>query len=70
MTNYDRVMSEMTPGKLAVIILAGNNMAVMSSQCLVCSYQEELLREGYCPGSCREGIEKWLNQEEEKDGAD
>lgn len=58
MTNYEKIMNGMTPELLGKILDA------VGAPCVMCAYQEELLREGYCPGSCREGIEKWLNQEE------
>lgn len=50
MTNYEKIMSEMTPEKLAEI---------MVYPCLMCVCREQT----YCKFRCQEGIEKWLNQE-------
>lgn len=55
-TNYEKLMNEMTPGKLAEIT---------DNQCLVCVCRKQT----HCKFSCREGIEKWLKQEA-KDAAD
>ena len=52
MTNYERIMSEMTPEKLADGI---------ANACCMCAYREETR----CGFRCTEGIEKWLNQEAE-----
>lgn len=53
MTNYEKIMNDMTPEKLAEIIDEVKN------PCLMCVYLEQT----YCKFRCREGIEKWLNQE-------
>ena len=53
MTNYEKIMSEMTVEKLAEII---------AKPCLTCAYQEK----EDCLFQCIEGIEKWLKQEETK----
>lgn len=57
MTNYEKVMNEMTPEKLAEII---------ANPCLTCAYREK----EDCLFQCIEGIEKWLKHEEEKDETD
>ena len=61
MTNYEKIMSEMTPEKLTEIIFDG-----IANSCCMCAYRDKQ-RCGFC---CTEGIEKWMKQEEEKDGAD
>lgn len=60
MTNYERIMSEMTVEKLAEMI----NDGIIS--CEYCALREKEL----CEWNCHTGIEQWLKQEEEKDGAD
>lgn len=60
MTNYEIVMRDMTPEKLAELI-ADNGHNV----CLCCAYKEE----DKCGCNCLHGIEKWLKQEA-KDAAD
>ncbi len=50
MTNYERIVSEMTPEKLAEII---------AKPCLTCAYRDETR----CGFRCTEGIEEWMNQE-------
>ncbi|WP_154502484.1 hypothetical protein [Stecheria intestinalis] len=57
MTNYERIMNEMTP-EMFVEILDG-----MTNPCLMCSYRKQ----AHCPRRCQEGIEKWLNQETDND---
>ena len=54
MTNYDRVMSEMTPEKLTGFIFGG-----IANACCMCAYRDETR----CGFRCTEGIEKWLKQE-------
>lgn len=56
MTNYDRVMSEMTPEKLTEIIFDG-----IANSCCMCAYRDKQR----CGFHCLDGIEKWLNQEAE-----
>ena len=56
MTNYERIMSEMTPEKLAEIIFDG-----IANACCMCAYRDKQR----CGFRCTEGIEKWLNQEAE-----
>ena len=60
MTNYKKIMNEMTVKKLAEIIDGVTN------PCLMCAYHKKT----YCMAKCTEGIEKWLNQEEKEDAAD
>ena len=52
MTNYEKIMRDMTPEKLA---------EQATNPCLMCVYREQT----DCKFRCREGIEKWLNQEAE-----
>ena len=54
MTNYEKIMSEMTPEKLTVFIFGG-----IANACCMCAYRDETR----CGFRCTEGIEKWLNQE-------
>ena len=51
----------MTPEKLAEIIFDG-----IANACCMCAYRDKQR----CGFRCTEGIEEWMNQEEEKDGAD
>lgn len=53
MTNYEKIMSEMTP-EMFVEILDGT-----TNPCLMCVYREQT----DCKFRCLEGIEKWLKQE-------
>lgn len=53
MTNYEKIMNDMTPEKLAEIIDGVTN------ECLMCAYHKKT----YCMAQCSEGIERWLNQE-------
>ncbi len=53
MTNYEKIMSEMTVEKLAEMIDAG------ITACAHCALREKEL----CGGHCHDGIEKWLKQE-------
>lgn len=53
MTNYEKIMSEMTP-EMFVEILSG-----AANPCLMCSYRKQ----AHCPCRCQEGIKKWLKQE-------
>ena len=62
MTNYDKIMEEMTAEDMAEL-LTGNFSK--SNTCLMCAYRDETR----CGFRCTEGIEKWLNQEVE-DAAD
>lgn len=60
MTNYEKVMSEMTIEKLANLI----DMFMLDKSCDFCAYYMNLNR--VC-GVCRDGIEEWLKQDA-KDG--
>jgi hypothetical protein len=53
MTNYEKIMSEMTVEKLAEMINDGINA------CTYCALREKEL----CGGHCHTGIELWLKQE-------
>lgn len=55
MTNYEKIMSEMTVEKLAGI-LSG-----VAYSCLTCAYREKK----DCLFRCIDGIEEWLKQEAE-----
>ena len=57
MTNYEKVMNEMTPEKLADMIDHG------TASCLMCTYRNK----SNCSFHCRDGIEEWLNQEADND---
>lgn len=59
MTNYEKIMSEMTVEKLAEMI----NDGIIS--CEYCALKEKEL----CGWDCHNGIEEWLKQEA-KDEAD
>ena len=57
MTNYEKIMNDMTPEKLAEL-LTGNSER---NTCLMCAYRN-IAR---CAFQCLDGIEKWLKKEEE-----
>ena len=59
MTNYEKIMTDMTPEKLAEIIDGVTN------PCLTCAYREKK----DCLFRCIDGIEEWMKQEE-KDETD
>lgn len=59
MTNYEKIMNEMTAEKLAEMINDEINT------CTYCALIEKEL----CGGHCQDGIEQWLKQEAE-DAAD
>ncbi|MDD7679664.1 MAG: hypothetical protein PUJ06_04100 [Stecheria intestinalis] len=65
MTNYEKIMSEMTPEKLAELISENT----LDNPCQFCAYYRDSFLSRPCK-TCSEGIEEWLKQEEEKDGAD
>lgn len=54
MTNYEKVMNDMTPEMFAEIILEG-----MFNPCLMCAYRNTVR----CSSGCIDGIEKWLKEE-------
>jgi hypothetical protein len=56
MTNYEKIMNDMTPEMYAEIILEG-----MFNPCLMCAYRDKTR----CAFHCLDGIEKWLKQEAE-----
>lgn len=55
MTNYEKIMRDMTPEKLAEILVGVTN------PCLTCAYREKK----DCLFRCIDGIEEWMKQEEE-----
>lgn len=57
MTNYEKIMRDMTPEKLAEMILGGT-----FNTCKNCAFQKN----DRCGYGCIDGIEKWLKQEETK----
>ena len=57
MTNYEKIMSEMTVEKLAELISENT----LDNPCHFCAYRDETR----CGFRCTEGIEKWMNQAEE-----
>ena len=59
MKNYEKVMNEMTPELLGKILDEDTN------PCCFCVCRDQT----HCKYSCREGIEKWLQQEAD-DAAD
>ena len=64
MTNYEKIMSEMTPEKLAELISENT----LDNPCQFCAYYRDSFLSRPCK-TCRDGIEEWLKQEE-KDEAD
>ena len=62
MTNYEKIMSEMTVEKLAELISENT----LDNPCHFCAYRDETR----CGFRCTEGIEKWLKQEAKEDAAD
>ena len=60
MTNYEKIMTDMTPEKLAEIIDGVTN------PCLMCVYREK----EDCLFRCIDGTEEWMKQEavNRKDG--
>ena len=57
MTNYEKIMNDMTPEKLAELISENT----LDNPCQFCAYRDETR----CGFRCTEGIEKWLKQEAE-----
>ena len=55
MANYEKIMRDMTPEKLAEILVGVIN------PCLMCVYREKKA----CLFRCIEGIEEWMKKEEE-----
>ena len=62
MTNYEKIMTDMTPEKLAELISENT----LDNPCQFCAYRDETR----CGFRCTEGIEKWLKQEAKEDAAD
>ena len=56
MTNYEKIMSEMTVEKLAELISENT----LDNPCQFCAYRDETR----CGFRCTEGIEKWLKQDD------
>ena len=65
MTNYEKIMSEMTPEKLAELIAEDT----LDNPCNFCAYYMDSFLNRPCK-TCSEGIEKWLKQEAKEDAAD
>ena len=63
MTNYEKIMEEMTAEELAEL-LTGNFSK--SNTCLMCAYRNT----ARCAFHCLDGIEEWLKQEAKEDAAD
>ena len=61
MTNYEKIMTDMTPEKLTEFIFGG-----IANACCMCAYRDKQR----CGFRCTEGIEKWMKQEavNRKDG--
>lgn len=57
MTNYEKIMEEMTAEELAEL-LTGNFSE--RNTCLMCAYRNT----ARCAFHCLDGIEEWLKQEE------
>ena len=64
MTNYEKIMRDMTPEKLAELISENT----LDNPCQFCAYYRDSFLSRPCK-TCSEGIEEWLKQEE-KDEAD
>lgn len=64
MTNYERIMSEMTPEKLAELISENT----LDNPCQFCAYYNDSFLNRACR-TCSEGIEEWLMREAD-DAAD
>lgn len=60
MTNYEKIMSEMTVEKLAEMI----NDGIISCEYCACEYCA-LREKELCGWNCHTGIEQWLKQEAE-----
>ena len=64
MTNYEKIMRDMTPEKLAELIAEDT----LDNPCNFCAYYMDSFLNRPCK-TCSEGIEEWLKQEA-KDEAD
>ena len=58
MTNYEKIMEEMTAEELAELLTG--NFSVRNT-CLMCAYRNT----ARCAFHCLDGIEEWLKQEAE-----
>lgn len=65
MTNYEKVMNEMTPEKLAELISENT----LDNPCQFCAYYMDSFLNRACR-TCSDGIEEWLNQEAKEHEAD
>ena len=64
MTNYEKIMNDMTPEKLAELIAEDR----LDNPCNFCAYYRDSFLSRPCR-TCSDGIKEWLKQEE-KDEAD
>ena len=62
MTNYEKIMNDMTPEKLAELISENT----LDNPCNFCAYYMDSFLNRPCK-TCSEGIEKWLKREAAKD---
>lgn len=58
MTNYERIMKEMTPEKMAVYMMCPYDAELIPARCLT--------EPGY-RGGCKKCCEEWLAEEAEED---
>ena len=65
MTNYEKIMNDMTPEKLAELISENT----LDNPCNFCAYYMDSFLNRPCK-TCSEGIEEWLKQEVKEDAAD
>lgn len=65
MTNYEKIMSEMTVEKLAELISENT----LDNPCHFCAYYMDSFLNRACR-TCSEGIEEWLKQEAKEDASD
>lgn len=62
MTNYERIMNEMTVEKIAELISENT----LYNPCNLCAYYRDSFISRQCKTcTCIDGIEEWLKQEEE-----
>lgn len=52
MTNYEKIMNEMTPAKLAILL-------DWHTPCFICAYRNTV----HCGFHCLDGIEEWLKED-------
>ena len=65
MTNYENMIRDMTPEKLAELISENT----LDNPCDFCAYYMDSFLNRACR-TCSEGIEEWLKQEAKEDAAD